>query len=73
MLFVSNTSVSILLALDIIKSLANTVLLGPYILCAAIFALLESALSIISSYNKLALWAISIQAAKAFTYSYCLV
>lgn len=46
---VSNWRVSILLALDIIKSLAKTDVLAPYTLCAAVFDLRESALSIMSS------------------------
>jgi len=57
--------VSILLALDIMKSEANTELLAPKILCAASFDLLDSALSIMSSYSKLALCAISMQAERA--------
>ena len=63
----SKVSVSILLALDIIKSLAKTEVPAPNNLWAAVFDLLDSALSMISSYNKLALWAISIQAASDCT------
>ena len=73
MCVVSNIIVSILLALDIMKSLENTELLAPNFLWAASSDLLESALSIISSYRRLALWAISIQADSAFTYSNYLV
>lgn len=49
------TSVNIRLARAIIQSEAKTAVLSPKILCAATFDLRESLLSIISSYNKLAL------------------
>ena len=55
MCVVSNTKVNILLALDIMKSDANTELLAPKILWAASFERLDSALSMMSSYSRLAL------------------
>ena len=59
-----NTSVSMRLALLIIQSEANTDVLTPYTLCAAIYDLRLSDLSIISSYSREALCAISMQAAR---------
>ena len=64
------TSVNILLARLIIQSDANTDVLTPWTLWAATFDLRLSDLSIISSYNKEALWAISIQAERQATLSY---